>query len=536
MAERPSTPPVTTPAAKPGAKPARVSPFAVNAASGDGVVELYVGPEAAPDFLYSLIAPAWAERNQLVPTDFEYAAALASRMADSKVVEPREAFERLVDRGNRDPRRTARLKKLLADAVNGTPDDPAIPSIAAIVASEMTNRPAAEIELRPTDELIDRLYANAYGWGPVEPYLSDPTVTEIMVNESDTIIVERTIDRPTPDGRIEKVAVRTKEPVRFGSPDVYRRYVEKMAQTAKVPVNFENPTVDFTLPGGQRVNITIPPITREPSITIRVFKERLYSIDDLMRFGSLSGEMRRFIAEATKAGANMIAYGPTGSGKTTLIGALIAEKEPAARLVIIEDTREIAVDVSRHENVVRAITSDHRDLRSLVRNALRQAPEHLIVGETRDATAFDLVQSFITGQRGSLSTIHANGPENALRRLTNMLRQDPAAPTEEPARQMVSDAIHLLVWMDRVVDGTRRVVSIDEVRPLGPKGEFETVNIFRMDRVVDPRTGAVRFAFEPDPQYVMGPVIARLFRGADLDPNEWTGWAAREQGLRPEGE
>jgi hypothetical protein len=101
---------------------------------------------------------------------------------------------------------------------------------------------------------------------------------------------------------------------------------------------------------------------------------------------------------------------------------------------------------------------------------------------------------------------------------------------------MVSDAIHLLVWMDRVADGTRRVVSIDEVRPLGPKGEFETVNIFRMDRVVDPRTGAVRFAFEPDPQYVMGPVIARLFRGADLDPNEWTGWAAREQGLRPEGE
>jgi pilus assembly protein CpaF len=505
------------------------------AGAGDGSIVVIRHSEEAPTFLYDLLSPTWSAGNQLVTTDFEYAAALAGRLADSPHIENRDVFERLVDRMNRDPRRTVRLKKILIDALNGLPDESDGNPVAAVVAGEIASRPAAEIRLRPTDELVERLYANAYGWGPVEPFLADPSVTEIMVNDADTIIVERTIDKIAPNGRIDKVAVRTKEPVRFGSPEVYRRYVDKMAQSAKVPVDYESPTVDFTLPGGQRVNITIPPVTPEPTITIRLFKDRLYKMDDLMNFGTLSPEMRGFLAAATKAGANIIAYGPTGSGKTTLLGALIHEKDPAARLVIIEDTREIAVDLSYHVNVVRAITSEHRDLRALVRNALRQAPEHLIVGETRDATAFDLIQSFITGQRGSLSTIHANGPENALRRMTNMLRQDPAAPTEEPARQMVSDAIHLLVWQDRLVDGTRRIVSIDEVLPIGDDGDFHTQNVFRLHRA-ETEGDTSGFRFEQNPQYVANPTMARLFRGAGLDPDAWTGWAAREQGLHPEGE
>lgn len=484
-------------------------------------------PDPTPNFIYGLLSTAWAERNQLVKIDFMLAAELASTLRDNTAyTESQSLFQTLTDRTINTPNRTPRLKKRLIDAINGLPDGDEPRPLFDRVVSERLGYP---VKLYPTNELIEQLYRASFGWGPIEPYMRDQTVTEVMVTRHDGIFIERTI----PGQGAELI----EESARFESPTVYQRFLERMVEQAGKTLNFEESTADFTLPDGSRVNVAIAPTAvRAPALTIRRKREKFYTLDELEGLGSFTPEMKAFFQDVNRAGGNMITYGPTGSGKTTLLAALIDDKLPERRLVIVEDTPEINVDLRRHPNTVFMLTNEHRAMRDLVRNALRMRPDHLIVGETRDQTAYDLIQAFNSGQTGSISTVHARDAESALVRLTNLVRESEAAPTEEPARRMVAEAIHLLVNAARLADGTRRIVSVDEVLELGGGFEFRVQNVFRLGVEGKDPVGRIRVRFVQNPDYVMAPSLAALFRAAGLDPDRWTGERARAAGKKVSSE
>lgn len=490
---------------------------AVEAARGGDSAGRYDGqltPKRSPNFLYESLATAWAAANQLARIDFDTASELSARIMDSPFVDRKELVE-LADRRKWTPDRKRRLKRIIADAINGTP------------AAGKSNTPIEEVlsrkaggtavDVRPTDELVEEIYRLAYGWGPLEPYMEDHAVTEIMAVSHDRIFVERTSGK--------EGAQRFTAPTHFESPTMYEKFIKRLVQDAQRDIDETRAsTVDFILPDGSRVNATIPPVSLEPSLTIRRRREKAYSVTELVSFGSMSPEMAEFLGEANIAGANIITYGRTGSGKTTLLTALLDQKPAERRLVVIEDTPEINLDTTtRHPNTVFMRTTTHRSMRDLVKNALRQRPDHLIVGETRDETAYDLIQSFQSGQTGSMSTMHANDPESALVRLTNLVRQAEAAPTEQPARRMVAEAIHLLVHADSFLDGRRRVVGVDEVVGLDDEFNFVVRPVFRYHFSLNRDGGLESESFERDPDYEMGPELATLFVGAGLDPHKWDG-------------
>jgi pilus assembly protein CpaF len=491
------------------------------ARGGEGRYDGSLTPEKSPNFLYETLAPSWAASNQLASIDFDTASELSARIMDSPLADRRE-LEELADRTKWTPERKRRLKRIIADAING---DPARSRGVTAIEEVLSRRAGDELHIRPTDELVEEIYRLAYGWGPLEPFMEDGAVTEIMANRYDSIFIERT------EGKAG--ARRHPAPTHFESPAVFEKFILRLVQDAQKDIDeLRSPTVDFTLPDGSRVNATIPPASVTPSLTIRRKRDTAYRVSELVGFGSLNTEMAAFLSDANTASANIITYGRTGSGKTTLLTALLDEKSPERRLVIIEDTPEINLDtVTRHPNSVFMKTTPHRTLRDLVKNALRQRPDHLIVGETRDETAYDLIQAFQSGQTGSMSTIHANDPESALVRLTNLVRQAEAAPTEEPARRMVSEAIHLLVHADAFPDGRRRIVGIDEVVGLDMQFNFVVRNVFRYESEI--RDGAlISEAFVHNPDYVMGPELTGLFRSAGLDPDRWSGEAAKARGTR----
>lgn len=497
------------------------------AAAGEGWFNPAAIPAQSPNFLYELLSPSWTEVNQLVRVDYGISAELASKIRDDeRYHENQVAFETLTDRTIASPNRGDRLRKYVIDAINGLPDGSDPRSLLGMILSD---RVGYQVTMRPTKELVETIYRHAFGWGPLEAFMLEGAgVTELMVNRHDGVFVERTI--PGLGSRL------VEEQITFESPFVLARFVDRMVEQAGKSINFEEPTVDMSLPDGSRVNVTIPPTSRFPSITIRRKREQFYTLDELLGFGSFSPEMRAFFTDLNVSGANMITYGPTGSGKTTLLTALLDDKNPERRLVIVEDTAEINVDVRRHPNTVWMLTGEHRTMRDLVKNALRMRPDHLVVGETRDATAYDLVQAFNSGQTGSISTIHARDPQSALTRLTNLVRQAEAAPTEEPARRMVAEAINVLVFASRLGDGSRRIMRVDEVVDLDDAFNFQVQSIFRGERAGTDERGRIKIDFIHNPDYTMGPALAALFRSNGLDPDRWTGAAAKKAGKRASSE
>jgi pilus assembly protein CpaF len=306
---------------------------------------------------------------------------------------------------------------------------------------------------------------------PIRDYLDDETVTEIMVNGYQDIYIERR-------GRLERTNAR------FDSEDALLSAVHNIAQWVGREISPERPVLDARLPNGSRVNAVIPPsATRGTYLTIRKFSREALTLDDLVGFGSLSEAGREFLEICVRLHKNIIISGGTGTGKTSLLGAVSTAIPDGERIIVIEDTGELRLRQHHclylEANRPGAHGRGGLSVRQLFVNSLRMRPDRIIVGEVRSGEALDLVQSMISGHSGSLSTVHANTARDALIRLETLsLMSDVEIPIYV-ARQQVASAIHLVVQLTRFVeDGSRKITRITEATGLGPDNQYQLQDLF----------------------------------------------------------
>lgn len=294
------------------------------------------------------------------------------------------------------------------------------------------------------------------GYGPLTELLEDKNITEIMVNSPNEIFIEI-------DGQIIK-----DESVSFINDEHIVRTIQRLIEPLGRTIDVANPMVDSRLMDGSRINAVIPPLsTKGPVITIRKFKETMTSIEDLIRIGSLTPYMARFLEAAVKGKLNIIVCGGTGSGKTTLLNILSSFIGTHERIITIEDAAELHL---RQEHVISLetrVTNYDNDgeitIRDLVRNSLRMRPDRIIVGEVRGKEAFDMLQAMNTGHDGSLTTLHANGAADALNRLETMVLMSGLDIPIKAIREYITSAIDLVVNIERMNDGRRKITSICEI-------------------------------------------------------------------------
>lgn len=294
------------------------------------------------------------------------------------------------------------------------------------------------------------------GYGPLTELLEDKNITEIMVNSPNEIFIEI-------DGQIIK-----DESVSFINDEHIVRTIQRLIEPLGRTIDVANPMVDSRLMDGSRINAVIPPLsTKGPVITIRKFKETMTSIEDLIRIGSLTPYMARFLEASVKGKLNIIVCGGTGSGKTTLLNILSSFIGTHERIITIEDAAELHL---RQEHVISLetrVTNYDNDgeitIRDLVRNSLRMRPDRIIVGEVRGKEAFDMLQAMNTGHDGSLTTLHANGAADALNRLETMVLMSGLDIPIKAIREYIISAIDLVVNIERMNDGRRKITSICEI-------------------------------------------------------------------------
>lgn len=293
------------------------------------------------------------------------------------------------------------------------------------------------------------------GHGPLEPYLRDPEITEIMVNGPEDIYVER-------DGKLHPAEAR------FSDEAHLRRTIEKIVARVGRRIDESSPMVDARLPDGSRVNAVINPVSLDGALlTIRKFSADPFSDHDLVAFGTMSPNVRDFLRDCVRGRRNIIISGGTGSGKTTTLNVLSSFLPEDERIITIEDAAELQL----HQDHVLRLESRPANIegrgaiqiRELVRNSLRMRPDRIIVGEVRDGAALDMLQAMNTGHDGSLTTVHANSPRDSLARLETMVLMAGVDLPVRAIREQVAGAIDLIVQQSRLKDGSRRIVAISEV-------------------------------------------------------------------------
>lgn len=325
------------------------------------------------------------------------------------------------------------------------------------VRAQARARLAAERGLSAVDRdrLLDEITDDTVGHGPIEKLLADDSITEIMVNGAGDIWIERR-------GRLYQTAVR------FSDEAHLRRIITKIAGQVGRRVDESSPMLDARLPDGSRVNAVLPPLSLSGSLlTIRKFGRERYSLEDMVRLGSLNREAVDLLQACLHAELNILISGGTGSGKTTMLNAMSGEIPGDERIVTIEDAAELKLNqahVLRLEARPANIEGEGLvTIRDLVRNALRMRPDRIVVGEVRGAEALDMLQAMNTGHDGSLSTVHANSPRDALARIETMVLMAGYDLPIRAIRQQVASALDLIVHLERLSDGTRRVVAITDV-------------------------------------------------------------------------
>src|SRR5437868_9822611 len=314
-------------------------------------------------------------------------------------------------------------------------------------------------------QIIREITDDILGYGPLENFLRDDSVTDVMVNAHDRVYIER-------DGKIERTTAT------FADNAHLLRIIDKIVSQIGRRVDEASPMVDARLPDGSRVNAIIPPLSlKGPTMTIRKFSRDPYTMNDLISFGSLTPKAAQFLAACVKGKLNILISGGTGTGKTTTLNAMSAFIPGEERIVTIEDAAELQL---QQEHV---ITLESRPsniegqgeirIRELVKNALRMRPDRIIVGEVRGAETLDMLQAMNTGHEGSLTTIHANSPRDARARLETLVLTAGIELPLRAIREQVSSAFDLLVQITRLVDGSRKISHITEVLRM----ESETVTM-----------------------------------------------------------
>jgi pilus assembly protein CpaF len=323
------------------------------------------------------------------------------------------------------------------------------------------------------DELVSAVADEVLGFGPLEPLLRDPSISEVMVNSPDTVFYEK-------EGRLYLSSVR------FRDDNHIMRIVERIVAPLGRRVDESSPMVDARLPDGSRVNVIIPPVApKSPTITIRKFRTDKMTMNDLVATGALTNELAEFFRASVQAKLNILISGGTGSGKTTMLNALSAFIPDTERIVTIEDPTELQLQqghvVTLEARPASLEGKGEVTQRDLVRNSLRMRPDRIIVGEVRGAEAFDMLQAMNTGHEGSLGTVHANTPRDALARIENMVMMAGFELPVKAIREQMQSAIHVVIQIARFPDGTRKVTTVAEVS--GMEGQIVTMqDLFRFEQ------------------------------------------------------
>jgi len=334
------------------------------------------------------------------------------------------------------------------------------------------------------DDILDELT----GFGPIQPLLDDPDVSEVMVNGPKKVYIEK-------GGQL------TKTPITFDDDDHVLRIIDRIILPLGRRVDADSPTVDARLPDGSRVNAVIRPVSIDgPCITIRKFRKDKLSVQQLVDYGSLTNHMAEFIRACVIARLNIVISGGTGSGKTTLLNVLSSFIPENERVITIEDAAELQLQqdhILRMETKVASVDGAGAvTIRDLVRNSLRMRPDRIVVGECRGGEALDMLQAMNTGHDGSLTTLHANTPRDALSRLETMVLMSGMELPLKVVRQQISSAVDLIIQQTRLKDGSRKVTAITEV--VGMEGEVVVLtDIFKFEQTGIGQNGTIIGELKP---------------------------------------
>jgi len=356
----------------------------------------------------------------------------------------------------------------------------------SLISAEMIEKFLEEITEEANINLGDELKATLFteilnemqGYGPIQPLLNDPSISEVMVNGPKQVYIEKS-------GKLVKSGIT------FDDNAHVLHVIEKIVLPLGRRIDKDSPTVDARLPDGSRVNAVIPPVAIDgPSITIRKFSEEKLTVQDLINFGSITQIAADFLKACVEAKLNVIISGGTGSGKTTLLNVLSGFIPTTERIVTIEDSAELQL---QQEHVVRLETQppdienkNEINIRDLVRNSLRMRPDRIVVGEVRGGETIDMLQAMNTGHDGSLTTLHSNTPRDALSRLETMAMMSGMDLPIRVIREQIASAVDLIVQQSRFTDGSRKVTHITEVS--GMEGDIivmTDVFKFKQDGVED---------------------------------------------------
>ncbi|MEZ5518069.1 MAG: CpaF family protein [Gammaproteobacteria bacterium] len=379
----------------------------------------------------------------------------------------------------------------------------------AEVARQIMNERQVRLNSRERELVIKQIQDEVMGLGPIEPLLADPSVSDILVNTWRQVYVER-------HGKLELTDVQ------FQNDGHLMRVIDKIASAVGRRVDESSPMVDARLEDGSRVNVIIPPASVDgPILSIRKFSVDPLVMDDLVGLKTLTPPMAQFLSAAVRSRVNVLISGGTGSGKTTLLNALSGYIPDDERVVTIEDSAELQL---QRAHVVRLETRPPNiegegeiTQRELVNNSLRMRPDRIIVGEVRGAEALDMLQAMNTGHDGSMTTIHANSPRDALTRLEHMVGMSGVAIPATVIRQQIAAAINLLVDQERLLDGRRVITSIQEIT--GMKGDVvEMQEIFLYKKRTVDEQGRVVGHFHPTG--IRPKIVKQIAEyGIDLDPD-----------------
>lgn len=332
-----------------------------------------------------------------------------------------------------------------------------------------------QIELAPAQlhTLTVNIQNEVMGLGPIEPLLADPEISDILVNGPSAVYIERR-------GRLEKTEIQ------FSTNEHLTRIIEKIVSRVGRRIDESSPMVDARLPDGSRVNAIIPPLALDgPILSIRRFSISPLGVDDLIGLGTLNKNIASVISALVKLKTNVLISGGTGSGKTTLLNMMSSFVPEDERTITIEDAAELQL---QQPHVVRLETRPPNiegrgeiSQRSLVKNSLRMRPDRIVVGEVRGAEVLDMLQAMNTGHQGSMTTVHANSPRDAITRLENMVNLAGFNIGIKPIRQQIASAITVIIQIARLIDGSRKIISLQEIT--GIEGEvIEMHEIFRYEQ------------------------------------------------------